>query len=78
MNEYLTKDIKISTDSVGGMTAIHKHQGILIESICYANRKECRKDAVEVLKEKKSAGEYDSYEAQERRLEREADAWRYS
>ena len=77
MNEYLAKDIKISTDSAGQMTANHKHQGLLIDGSFYASRKECRQDAVEILKQKKELGGCESYEAQERRLEREADAWRW-
>jgi len=77
MNEFLTKDIKISTDSAGFMTAEHKNQGTLIESSYYETRKECRIVAVEILKEKKENGNNESYEAQERRLEREANKWMY-
>ena len=77
MNYYLTKDIKISTDSSGAMTAEHKHQGVLIEHTYYASRAECRRDAVEVLKERKVDEAYASYEAEERRLEREENAWRH-
>lgn len=77
MNEFLTKDIKISTDSAGHMTASHKHQGLLIDGSFYGSRKECRQDAVEILKDKKGQGGCESYEAQERRLEEEADAWRW-
>lgn len=52
-NYWKTSDIKISTDSCGYMTAEHKHAGLLIDSGYYENRKECRRDAVEILKEKK-------------------------
>lgn len=55
MNTFLTADIKISTDSQGYMTAEHVFQGLLIDSTYYAERKACRKDAVEVLRELKSA-----------------------
>ena len=54
MNEYKTSDIRISTDSAGYMTAEHKHQGVLIDCGYYESRKECRKDAVEVLNEIKN------------------------
>lgn len=54
MNEFKTSDIKISTDSVGCMTAEHAHQGILIDNNFYASRKECRQEAVKVLKEIKN------------------------
>ena len=57
MNEFKTSDIKISTDSVGCMTAEHAHQGILIDGNFYASRKECRQEAVEVLKEIKNMSE---------------------
>ena len=50
-NDWKTSDIKISTDSVGCMTAKHQHAGILIDSSFYADRAECRRDAVKVLKE---------------------------
>jgi len=55
-NYWKTSDIKISTDSVGYMTAEHRWQGILIESSAYwpenSNpRTQCRRDAVKVLKE---------------------------
>ena len=42
-----------------------------------ASRKECRAAAVKVLKEMKEQGSYESYEWQERRLEREENAWKY-
>ena len=70
-NIYLTSGIKISTDSVGCMTAKHTIQGLLIDSSFYASRKECRADAVEILKEMKEQKAYERYERQERRLERE-------
>jgi len=68
---YRTSGIKISTDSVGCMTAKHTIQGLLIDSSFYASRKECRADAVEILKEMKEQKAYESEERQERRLERE-------
>ena len=70
-NDYLTSGIKISTDSAGCMTAEHTMQGLLIDGSFYASRKECRAAAVKVLKEMKEQGSYESYEWQERRLERE-------
>ena len=76
-NDFLTRDIKISTDSAGAMTAKHKFQGLLVDSVFYASRKECRTDAVDILKEMKEMDGCESYEAQERRLEREENAWRY-
>ena len=57
MNYFKTSGIKISTDSVGFMTATHEHQGLLIDSGYYESRAECRRDAVEVLKEKKEEQE---------------------
>ena len=51
MNEYKTSDIKICTDSVGCMTAEHEHQGILIDGMFFVSRAECRRAAVEALKE---------------------------
>tara|TARA_R100001369_G_scaffold83354_1_gene115518 strand:- start:815 stop:997 length:183 start_codon:yes stop_codon:yes gene_type:complete len=54
MNEYKTADIKISTDSAGAMTAEHEYQGILMESMFFESRAECRRQAVEALKEVKS------------------------
>ena len=76
-NDYLTSGIKISTDSAGAMTATHTEQGLLIDSSFYASRKECRADAVEVLKDMKENGACESYEQEERRLEREENAWKY-
>ena len=76
-NDYLTSGIKISTDSAGCMTAEHTMQGLLIDGSFYASRKECRAAAVKVLKEMKEQGSYESYEWQERRLEREENAWKY-
>lgn len=52
-NHWKTSDIKISTDSAGFMTAEHKWAGLLIESGYYEKRNDCRRDAVEVLKELK-------------------------
>jgi len=52
-NYWKTSDIKISTDSAGYMTAEHKWAGLLIDSGYYEDRSECRRDAVEVLKEMK-------------------------
>jgi hypothetical protein len=76
-NDYLTSGIKISTDSAGCMTATHTEQGLLIDGSFFASRKECRAAAVEVLKDMKEQGAYESYEQQERRLEREENAWKY-
>jgi|TARA_R110000772_G_scaffold83556_1_gene176734 hypothetical protein len=59
MNIWKTSDIKIHQDSVGGMTATHRHAGVLIDGNFYENndRSECRRDAVEVLKEMKLEAE---------------------
>ena len=54
MNEYRTSDIKISTDSVGAMTAEHYYQGILIDCTFFESRAECRREAVEALKDIKT------------------------
>ena len=63
-NEYKTSDIKISTDSVGAMTAEHYYQGILIDSSFFESRAECRREAVQVLKDIKTNNlEWDSKEA---------------
>jgi hypothetical protein len=51
MNIYKTSDIKISTDSVGYMTATHPQHGILIDSAFYDTRQTCRRDAVKALRE---------------------------
>tara|TARA_R110000822_G_scaffold95337_5_gene218112 strand:+ start:1459 stop:1710 length:252 start_codon:yes stop_codon:yes gene_type:complete len=53
MNYWKTSDIKISTDSAGYMTAKHTYAGLLIDSSFYTDRAECRRDAVEGLKEMK-------------------------
>lgn len=53
-NMWKTSDIRITTDSVGYLTAEHKWQGTLIESEFYDNRTECRRDAVEILRERKN------------------------
>tara|TARA_B100000809_G_scaffold1403_1_gene1603 strand:+ start:186 stop:470 length:285 start_codon:yes stop_codon:yes gene_type:complete len=71
-NSWLTSDIKISTDSAGYMDAVHKWQGLLIETGYYESRSECRRDAVKVLKERKEE-ELDEWSIQERKLDREAD-----
>ena len=72
-NSWLTSDIKISTDSAGYMDAVHKWQGLLIETGYYESRSECRRDAVKVLKERKEEEELDEWSIQERKLDREAD-----
>ena len=76
-NDYLTSGIKISTDSAGCMTATHTEQGLLIDGSFYASRKECRAEAVKVLMDMKENGACESYEQEERRLEREMNAWKY-
>lgn len=50
-NIYLTKDIKIHTDSQQNRTATHKYHGTLIDGDYYPTVADCRRDAVEVLKE---------------------------
>ena len=52
-NYWKTSDIKLSTDSVGCITAEHKYAGILLDGCDYESRAEARRDAVEVLKEMK-------------------------
>ena len=54
-NYWKTADIKISTDSAGYMTAEHRWAGLLIDCGYYESRAECRRDAVEVLKEMKES-----------------------
>ena len=50
-NYFKTLDIKISKDSVGCYTAEHRFQGTLIDGNFYNSRAECRREAVEVLRE---------------------------
>ena len=52
-NKFKTSDIKINKDSYGYFTCKHKYQGTLIDGNFYETRIEARKEAVEVLKEKK-------------------------
>ncbi len=52
-NYWKTSDIKITKDSIGYFDADHKWAGSLIQTGFYENRNECRRDAVEVLKEMK-------------------------
>tara|TARA_B100000795_G_scaffold147757_1_gene110700 strand:- start:370 stop:633 length:264 start_codon:yes stop_codon:yes gene_type:complete len=66
-NSWLTSDIKISTDSAGYMDAVHKWQGLLIETGYYESRSECRRDAVKVLKERKEEEELDEWSIQDRK-----------
>ena len=54
VNYWKTSDISITKDSVGYFWAEHKWAGQLIESGFYEDRKSCRKDAVEILMEKKA------------------------
>jgi hypothetical protein len=56
-NYWKTSDIKISKDSVGCYTAEHKYAGTLIDGNFYDSRTECRRDAVQELKEMKEAEE---------------------
>lgn len=62
MNEFLTKGIKIHTDSMGCMTAEHNIQGMLIDSSYYETRAECRREAVKILKDIKVEKEYREFE----------------
>ena len=57
MNYWKTSDIKLSVDSVGFWTAEHKWAGLLMEDVYYPTRKECRRDAVIVLRERKAQEE---------------------
>tara|TARA_R100000541_G_scaffold3138_3_gene10338 strand:- start:91 stop:285 length:195 start_codon:yes stop_codon:yes gene_type:complete len=61
-NKYwLTKDISISTDSVGCRTATHRYQGLLIDSSPWENsRAECRQEAVKILREMKQEKQLDT------------------
>jgi hypothetical protein len=52
-NEWKTSDIKIHTDSQQCRTATHRFQGTLIDMDYYPTSADCRRDAVEVLKEMK-------------------------
>jgi len=56
-NYWKTSDIKISKDSVGCYTAEHKFAGTLIDGNFYDSRTECRRDAVQELKDRKEAEE---------------------
>jgi hypothetical protein len=56
-SKFLTKHIKISTDSVGAMSAVHKYQGTLIDSDFFESRSDCRRAAVETLREIKEDSE---------------------
>lgn len=51
MNYWKTSDIRISTDSAGYMTAEHKFAGTLIETAYYEYRVDCRREAVDILRE---------------------------
>tara|TARA_R110000744_G_scaffold3823_1_gene14110 strand:- start:183 stop:458 length:276 start_codon:yes stop_codon:yes gene_type:complete len=62
MNIWKTSDIKISTDSVGCITAEHKYAGKLLDNCFYESRAEARRDAVEVLKEMKELAACDQSE----------------
>jgi hypothetical protein len=57
INYWKTTDIRISKDSVGFYTATHKYAGVLIDGCFYNNRTECRKEAVDILKQLKSEAE---------------------
>ena len=57
LNRFKTSDIRISTDSTGMMTATHKFQGTLDDGTYHASRAECRRRAVETLKEMKEQSE---------------------
>jgi hypothetical protein len=57
-NVWKTSDIRVTVDSVGFYTAEHKYQGLLIDGTCYDPRNgnprtQCRREAVEVLREMK-------------------------
>ncbi len=51
VNVFLTKDIKIHTDSQQNRTATHKYHGTLIDSDYYPTAASARQAAVEVLRE---------------------------
>lgn len=55
MNLFKTSDIRISKDSAGFYSAVHKYQGVLIDNGYYENRAECRKDAVLNLRDIKDS-----------------------
>lgn len=52
-NEFKTSDISITKDREGFFDASHKYQGDLIVTGYYADRAECRREAVRILKEMK-------------------------
>lgn len=52
-NYWKTSDIRITKDTPGFFWAEHKFAGQLIESGWYEDRNACRRDAVEILMEKK-------------------------
>jgi len=57
INYWKTSDITIHKDSAGYYEAEHKYAGRLIDCECFESRTECRRAAVEVLKEKKEEEE---------------------
>lgn len=59
-NTWLTKDIKLSVGAKDCYDAEHKHAGYLFEMVYFESRKEARRYAVEMLKEKQ-----EQYEAPE-------------
>ena len=50
-NMFKTSDIRIYKDSQSAYTAMHKFQGMLIDGSFYDSRTECRRDAVQVLRD---------------------------
>ena len=60
MNRWKTSDIKIYKDSAGYFEAVHKFAGRLIDWEYFESRTECRRAAVEVLKELKAEDELSS------------------
>lgn len=53
INGWLVSDITMTTDSEGFISAEHKYQGDLIIDGYYDSQADCKRDAVNVLKDKK-------------------------
>lgn len=57
INYWKTSDIRISKDSQGMYEASHKYQGYLLDWSYFDSRTECRREAVQQLKDRKEAEE---------------------
>ena len=64
-NLWSASGITLTVDSEGFISADHKHQGDLIIDGEYDTKEECRRDAVNILKDKKQ--EHDNEHSSQRR-----------